>query len=50
MGAKAVIASMPRAAQVRTARLPVGLGLAIGACASLGLWAAVIAGVRTLIS
>ncbi len=50
MGAKAVIASMPRTAQARTARLPVGVGLAVGAFASLGLWAAIIVGIRGLIS
>lgn len=50
MGAKAVIASMPRSAQARTARLPVGVGLAVGAAASLGLWAAIIVTARSLFS
>lgn len=50
MGAKAVIASMPRAQAARPPRLPMAAGLAIGACVSLGLWAAIITGVRSLIS
>jgi len=50
MGAKVVIASMPRAKAGRKARLPIGVGLAIGACASLGLWAMIITGVRSLLS
>lgn len=49
MGAKAFIAIRP--ARVRTPRrLPPAVGLAIGACASMGLWAAIITGVRGLLS
>jgi hypothetical protein len=31
-------------------RLPIGLGLTIGACASLALWAAIGIGLRALLS
>jgi hypothetical protein len=31
-----------------TRRLPLGIGLAIAACASVGLWFAVAAGIRAL--
>jgi hypothetical protein len=31
-------------------RLPLGIGLAIAACASAGLWIAIAAGVRALLS
>ena len=31
-----------------TARLPLGIGLAVAACASVGLWVGVVAGVRAI--
>ena len=31
-------------------RLPIGVGLSIGACASIALWAAIVIGLRTLFS
>jgi hypothetical protein len=34
--------------KVSTRRLPLGVGLAIAACASVGLWFAVAAGIRAL--
>jgi hypothetical protein len=38
----------PAAVERSSHRLPVGVGLAIGACASVGLWVGVIAGLKAL--
>jgi hypothetical protein len=43
-----LVAHTTEAAPAR--RLPVGAGLAIGACASLALWTALALGVRALIA
>lgn len=41
---------VPLAQAGSAARLPVGLGLAMGAVASLTLWAGLVAGVRALLT
>jgi hypothetical protein len=35
-------------APVETSRLPLGIGLAVAACASVGLWFGVAAGIRAI--
>jgi hypothetical protein len=37
-----------RTAPAETSRLPLGIGLAVAACASVGLWLGVAAGIRAI--
>jgi len=48
MGAKAIKTIVLEAETRSSGRLPVALGLAIGACASLAMWAGVIAAARAI--
>jgi hypothetical protein len=38
----------PRQIATETSRLPLGIGLSVAACASVGLWFGVVAAVRAL--
>ena len=50
MAAKVMTAIIAPAQAVKGARLPVALGLGLGACASIGLWTGIIVGIRAVFS